>query len=92
MAALELESIITISQTLTSLLEKCFGPHAMSCLVCKAMGTVLITNTGDVLLQALHMSHPVGQLIISAVHRHYLVTGDNSKTMLLWLNGALSQV
>ena len=92
MYLIPVDDLITISSSLSRVIEESFGPNGLNCMITTPSGKLIITRNGDCILQSLNMAHPIGHVIMSAIHKHHLMTGDNSKTMVLWLTEALNKV
>ncbi len=69
-----------------------FGPNALNVMLSTASGKLMMTSAGMTILQALNISHPIGQMLISSIHSHYKMTGDNSKTLLLFVCEMLKRI
>ena len=79
-----------------SLLEKTirpsFGPRGIDVAVKTQAGSILLTNSGHLILNSLLMSHPVCRLVSQQVERHIGLTGDGSKEMVIVLSQFLERI
>ena len=86
---LAVSDIAKICQVLEGLLEKGYGPNALTTMLCSSSGTVMLTSSGMPILASLHLSHPVGNMIVDSISKHYAVAGDHSKTLVFLLTEVL---
>lgn len=89
---LDFSKSLQISKTLASLVSQGFGPQSLQTLMCTSTGQVLITNNGATIFNALHISHPVGKLVVEAINKMTQYTGDGSKVFILMLTEILQQI
>ncbi|XP_078688411.1 BBSome complex assembly protein BBS10-like isoform X2 [Branchiostoma floridae x Branchiostoma belcheri] len=87
--SVDISTAASICHTLCSILQGSFGPNALHNMISTATGQVLISSDGSTILKSLHLSHPVGNLIMDAVQSHHAITGDGTKTFLLILREGL---
>ncbi|KAI8520176.1 hypothetical protein Bbelb_034330 [Branchiostoma belcheri] len=90
--SVDISTAASICHTLCSILQGSFGPNALLNIISTATGQVLISSDGSTILKSLHLSHPVGNLIMDAVQSHHAITGDGTKTFLLILREALQTI
>ncbi|XP_019629105.1 PREDICTED: Bardet-Biedl syndrome 10 protein homolog [Branchiostoma belcheri] len=90
--SVDISTAASISHTLCSILQGSFGPNALHNMISTATGQVLISSDGSTILKSLHLSHPVGNLIMDAVQSYHAITGDGTKTFLLILREALQTI
>ncbi|CAH1269883.1 BBS10 [Branchiostoma lanceolatum] len=90
--SVDISTAASICHTVCSILQGSFGPNALHNMISTATGQVLITSDGSTIIKSLHLSHPVGNLIMDAVQSHHAITGDGTKTFLLMLREALQTI
>ncbi|XP_078608503.1 BBSome complex assembly protein BBS10-like isoform X1 [Branchiostoma floridae x Branchiostoma japonicum] len=90
--SVDISTASSICHTLCSILQGSFGPNTLHNMISTATGQVLIASDGSTIIKSLHLSHPIGNLIMDAVQSHHAITGDGTKTFLLILREALQTI
>ncbi|XP_002741267.1 BBSome complex assembly protein BBS10-like [Saccoglossus kowalevskii] len=89
MEPVDLSTCVAISSSLEQILKGSFGPNALQCMITSASGNILISSDGATILKSLHLSHPVGRIVINSVLAHCKLTGSGAKTFILIVTEAL---
>nr|XP_014353824.1 PREDICTED: Bardet-Biedl syndrome 10 protein isoform X1 [Latimeria chalumnae] len=89
MQALDIGTLVCITETLESIVCRCFGPNGGQVLFTKATGEILIVRDGKRILESLLLDHPVARMIVECVSAHCSVTGDGAKSFILLLSALL---
>ena len=87
-----LNTVVTNLSVLQSIIKPSFGPRGIDVAVKAQSGSVLLTNSGLLILSSLSMSHPVCRLVSQQVDRHLGITGDGSKQMVIILSEFLKNI
>ena len=71
---------------LENMVRHSFGPRGIDVALKTQSGSILLTNSGYLLLNSISMSHPICRLVSQQVERHIGLTGDGSKQMVIVLS------
>ncbi|XP_077993881.1 BBSome complex assembly protein BBS10-like [Glandiceps talaboti] len=88
----DISTCVSICRSLENIIKKLVGPNALHTMISTATGKILISSDGLTVLKSLHLSHPIGRMMIEAVTSHHQQTGNNSKSFILLLSEALRQI
>ena len=55
-------------------------------------GQITVSSDGASILQALHVEHPIGQVIVKLVQEHSDNTGDGATALLILIAECIRQV
>ena len=87
-----LNTVVDNLSVLTSIVKPSFGPRGKDVAVKAQSGSILLTNSGHLILNSLSMSHPVCRLVSQQVGSHLGITGDGSKEMVIVLSEFLKNI
>lgn len=90
-AASPIERPAVSARALASTLGATLGPNGLDKMLIDRQGTVVITNTGATVLDALEIDDPIGRIVRDAVRAHAHRTGDGTTTTALLLGELLSE-
>ena len=71
---------------LETIVRPSFGPRGIDVALKTQNGSILLTNSGHLLLNSISMSHPICRVVSQQVERHIGLTGDGSKQMVIVLS------
>ena len=77
---------------LESIVRPSFGPRGIDVAMKTQTGSILVTNSGHLILNSLSLAHPIGRILLQQVERHISLTGDGSKEMVILLSGFLKSI
>ncbi|XP_008850145.1 Bardet-Biedl syndrome 10 protein [Nannospalax galili] len=76
---------LQVAEVLETIVSRCVGPEGRQVLCTKPTGEVLLSRDGGLLLEALHLEHPIARMIVACVSSHLKKTGDGAKTFIIFL-------
>uniref|UniRef100_A0A3Q2Q8L0 Bardet-Biedl syndrome 10 n=1 Tax=Fundulus heteroclitus TaxID=8078 RepID=A0A3Q2Q8L0_FUNHE len=77
---------------LESIILRSFGPEGGQVLFTRDTGRVMLSRSGERILTALHLEHPLARMVVECVWKHSTITGDGSKTFVLLLASLLRMI
>lgn len=81
-----------ICEYLESVLRDSFGPCGLDVMLNSSSGSILITNSGGVVLNSLNIGHPLGRVVVDKMKSHSLVTGDGVTSFVIVVTQALKEI
>uniref|UniRef100_A0A146ZWR6 Bardet-Biedl syndrome 10 n=1 Tax=Fundulus heteroclitus TaxID=8078 RepID=A0A146ZWR6_FUNHE len=92
MERLHLEHVLQSVSALESIILRSFGPEGGQVLFTRDTGRVMLSRSGERILTALHLEHPLARMVVECVWKHSTITGDGSKTFVLLLASLLRMI
>ncbi|KAM3609403.1 uncharacterized protein V6R79_014213 [Siganus canaliculatus] len=86
---LHLEHVLQTVSVLESVVLRSFGPEGGQVLFTRDTGQAMLSRSGKSILTALRLEHPLARMVVDCVIKQSNVTGDGSKTFVLWLASLL---
>ncbi|XP_031571374.1 Bardet-Biedl syndrome 10 protein homolog [Actinia tenebrosa] len=77
---------------LESVLRDSFGPCGLDVMLNSSSGSILITNSGGVVLNSLNIENPLGRVIVDKMKSHSFVTGDGVTSFIIVVIQALKEI
>eukprot|EP00794_Sanderia_malayensis_P018740 gene18739-20629_t len=84
-----LQAACSSLQALEGIVSRSFGPNGLDIALKTESGCIIVTNSGQTILESISLSHQIGRLVLSLVKEHVKITGDNSKMFILLLTEIL---
>lgn len=92
MSYLSLKELLLISDTMCRLVSGMLGPTGNQTLLSTATGKAIASRDGLKVLSAVYVNHPVAKCILSTMKNYHILTGDGSKSFLIYLQAILKAV
>ncbi|KAM4553332.1 BBSome complex assembly protein BBS10 [Fundulus diaphanus] len=89
---LHLEHVLQSVSALESIILRSFGPEGGQVLFARDTGQVMLSRSGERILTALRLEHPLARMVVECVWKHSTITGDGSKTFVLLLASLLRMI
>lgn len=77
---------------LETVVQDCYGPTALQCMLCTSTGKLQMTSDGHTILKTLNVKNPVAQIAMSTLSQLHKNCGEGTKTLLFMLAAATEQI